>query len=106
MTEPTRPVLRSWALELARRWNAGVQSLFVINGNIFDLFPVPSPDAGSGASSYVPIKSYLARRLFPDRGMLLYYDIADGLSFGSSEMQRRFFEWLEVFDSVEGTSFH
>jgi SpoVK/Ycf46/Vps4 family AAA+-type ATPase len=106
MTEPTRTPLRSWALELARRWNAGVQSLFVVHGNIFDLFPVPSPDAGSGAPTYVPIKSYLARRLFPDRGMLLFYDIADGLSFGSPEMQRRFFEWLEVFDSVEGTSFH
>jgi SpoVK/Ycf46/Vps4 family AAA+-type ATPase len=106
MSDPTRTPLRSWALELARRWNAGVQSLFVVHGNIFDLFPVPSADAGGGAPTYVPVKSYLARRLFPDRGMLLFYDIADGLSFGSPEMQRRFFEWLEVFDSVEGTSFH
>lgn len=107
MSDPTtRTPLRSWALELARRWNAGVQSLFVVHGNIFDLFPVPSLEAGGGAPNYVPLKSYLARRLFPDRGMLLFYDIADGLSFGSPEMQRRFFEWLEVFDSVEGTSFH
>ena len=106
MSELNRTPLRSWALDLARRWNAGVQSLFVVHGNIFDLFPVPSPEAGGNASTYVPLKSYLARRLFPDRGMLLFYDIADGLSFGSKEMQQRFFEWLEVFDSVEGTDFH
>src|SRR4029079_17145866 len=79
--------------------------LFVLHGNIFDLFPVPA-DGTTGRLTYVPLKSFLARRLFPDRGMLLFYDIADGLTFGSPEMQRRFFEWLEIFDSVEGTSFH
>lgn len=98
----SRPPLDTWALELARRWNAGVQSLFVLHGNIFDLFPVPD---GNGFS-YAPLKSFLSRRLFPDRGNLLFYDIADGLTFGSPDMQRRFFEWLEIFDSVEGTNFH
>jgi len=93
--------LDTWALDLARRWNAGVQSLFVVHGNIFDLFPIPD---GNGVS-YAPLKTFLARRLFPDRGMLLFFDIADGLTFGSPEMQKRFFEWLEIFDSVEGTNF-
>jgi SpoVK/Ycf46/Vps4 family AAA+-type ATPase len=113
MAELHRLPLRPWALELARRWNAGVQSLFVVHGNIFDLFPV-SGGGETGADTvakpnpngYAPLKSYLARRLFPERGMLMFYDIADGLSFGSTEMQQRFFEWLEVFDSVEGTRFH
>lgn len=100
-----RPPLRSWALDLARRWNAGVQSLFVAYGNIFDLFAVPAEGTAAGLT-YVPLKSYLLRRLFPDRGMLLFYDIADGLTFGSAEMQGRFFRWLEIFDSVEGTTYH
>jgi len=98
----TRLPLRGWALELARRWNGGTYSLFVLHGNIFDVFPVQN----GGNSSYVPLKSFLTRRLFPDRGFLLFYDIGDGLSFGSSEMQKRFFEWLEVFDEVENTNFH
>jgi SpoVK/Ycf46/Vps4 family AAA+-type ATPase len=101
----TRPPLRGWALDLARRWNAGVQSLFVVHGNIFDLFPIPADGTVAGMN-FAPLKTYLARRLFPDRGMLLFYDIADGLSFGSPAMQRRFFEWLETFDAVEGTRFH
>jgi SpoVK/Ycf46/Vps4 family AAA+-type ATPase len=99
---PSRLPLDTWAVEFARRWNAGVQSVFVLHGNIYDLFPIPD----GNHASYAPLKTFLARRLFPDRGMLLFYDIADGLTFGSPEMQHRFFAWLEIFDSVEGTAFH
>src|SRR5437588_8621931 len=94
--------LRGWALELARRWNGGTYSLFVLSGNIFDLFPVQD----GSAVSYVPLKSFLVRRLFPERACMLFYDISDGLTFGTSEMQKRFFEWLEIYDNVENTNFH
>lgn len=98
----SRLPLRTWALELARRWNGGTYSLFVLHGNIFDLFPVQD-----GADiNYVPLKTFLVRRLFPERSCLLFYDISDGLTFGSADMQKRFFEWLRVYDDVEGTNFH
>src|SRR5690349_15927229 len=93
--------LRGWGLELARRWNGGTYSLFVLHGNIFDVFPVQS----GNQLAYVPLKTFLTRRLFPDRGFLLFYDIGDGLTFGSAEMQKKFFAWLEVYDQVEGTNF-
>jgi AAA+ superfamily predicted ATPase len=94
--------LRGWALELARRWNSAAYTLFVLHGNIFDVYPVQE-----GAEvRYVALKTYLARRLFPERGYLLFYDIGDGLTFSTAEMQKRFFAWLEVFDQVENTSFH
>src|SRR5262245_42259760 len=98
----SRLPLRNWALELAKRWNGGTYSLFVLHGNIFDLFPVQD----NGGVTYVPLKTFLVRRLFPERACLLFYDISDGLTFGSSEMQKRFFEWLEVYDNVENTNFH
>ena len=104
MSEPTanlRPALRGWALDFARRWNAGVSSVFVLHGNIHDVFAVPD----GAKTGYAPLKTFLTRRLFAERDWLLFYDIGDGLSFGSAEMQREFFEWLEVFDRVEGTSF-
>ncbi len=94
--------LRGWALDLARLWNGGTYSLFVLHGNIFDLFPVQN---GEGMN-YVPLKTFLMRRLFPERACLIFYDISGGLTFGSPEMQKQFFEWLEVFDSVENTNFH
>jgi AAA+ superfamily predicted ATPase len=37
---------------------------------------------------------------------MLFYDISDGLTFGSNDMQKRFFEWLAVFDNVENTQWH
>src|SRR5215470_17692639 len=98
----TRLPLKGWALELARRWNGGTYSLFVLHGNIFDLFPLLE----NSKVTYVPLKSYLTRRLFPERACLLFYDISEGLTFGSSAMQKRFFEWLEVYDNVENTNFH
>ena len=62
--EATAPVsrlpLRGWALELARRWNGGTYSLFLLHGNIFDLFPVQE----NSHIRYLPLKSFLCRRLF------------------------------------------
>ncbi|HUL51331.1 MAG TPA: AAA family ATPase [Candidatus Nitrosotalea sp.] len=98
----SRLPLRGWALDLARRWNSAAYTVFVLHGNVFDAFPVQN----SGRVEYVPLKAFLSRRLFPDRDFLLFYDIGDGLTFGSAEMQKRFFEWLEVYDRVENTNFH
>jgi AAA+ superfamily predicted ATPase len=100
--ESTRLPLRGWGLEMARRWNGGTYSLFVLHGNIFDLFPVQE----NSTTNYAPLKTFLVKRLFPERSCLMFYDISDGLTFGSSDMQKRFFEWLEVYDNVEGTNFH
>jgi len=95
----SRLPLRGWALELARRWNAGTYSMFIVHGNVFDLFPVEE----GKELNYLPLKAFLSRRLFPEREFLLFYDIGDGLTFGSAEMQKRFFEWLAVYDQVEHT---
>jgi SpoVK/Ycf46/Vps4 family AAA+-type ATPase len=94
--------LRGWALELARRWNSASYTVFVVHGNIFDAFPVQNDER----IEYVPLKTFLSRRLFPERDFLLFYDIGDGLTFGSADMQKRFFEWLEIYDQVENTNFH
>jgi SpoVK/Ycf46/Vps4 family AAA+-type ATPase len=94
--------LRAWALELARRWNGGTYSLFVLHGNIFDVYPVQE----GTETAFVSLKTFLARRIFPERAFLLFYDIGDGLTFGSAEMQKRFFQWLEIYDEVEHTNYH
>jgi AAA+ superfamily predicted ATPase len=99
LAQTSRLPLRGWALELARRWNAGTYSMFILHGNVFDLFPV---DDGA---AYLPLKAFLSRRLFPEREFLLFYDIGDGLSFGSADMQKKFFEWLAIYDEVEHTNF-
>ncbi|HOW66061.1 MAG TPA: ATP-binding protein [Candidatus Paceibacterota bacterium] len=101
-SDPTRLPLRGWALELARRWNTGSYSVFILHGNIFDVFPVQE----GAETAFVSLKTFLVRRLFPERAFLLFYDISDGLTFGSADMQKRFFEWLEIYDRVENTAYH
>ena len=99
---PTRAPLPSWAVEMARFWNSGTHSLLLLHGNIFDLSPLSLGDR----PEYVSLQAFLARRLFAGRGMLLFYDLGEGLTFGSGLMQQRFFEWLRLYDEVENTAFH
>lgn len=103
-----RAMFPAWAAELARLWNSGAHSLFLLHGNIFDLFPVslPAEISSSRVSEYAALPAFLSRRLFTDRAYLLFFDIGEGLSFGSPAMQQRFFEWLAIYDEVEGTRFH
>lgn len=97
-----RPVLPAWAADFARLWNSGAHSLFLLQGNIFDLFSISSAQR----AEYGDLPAFFGRRLFPDRAYLLFYDIGDGLSFSSPRMQQRFFEWLKIYDEVENTNYH
>ena len=54
----SRLPLRGWALELARRWNSGAYTLFVLHGNVFDVFPVQE----GREIQYLPLKAFLSRR--------------------------------------------
>ncbi len=89
----------AWITELAQSWNASTHGVFILHGNIFDLFPVGEADGGT---DFVNLKSLLARRMFPRRRMLLFFDIADGLTFGSMAMQAEFLKWLEVYAVAAG----
>ena len=80
-----------WAREIALLWNARGHSLFILHGNIFDLYPL-GDDKGYGT-----LKAVLANRIFPSRRMMMFYDIADELTFATGEMQKEFLEWLGVY---------
>lgn len=102
MESPLQPLpLQPWAREFARRWNSEAYTLFLLHGNIFDIYPVRT---GAGIE-YVPLKAFLKQRLFPTRDFLMFYDIGDGLTFATKDMQKRFFTWLKYYDDVEKTNY-
>jgi len=101
MSESKPLSLQPWARDLAKRWNSEAYSVFLLSGNIFDIFALQS----ESGISYVPLKTFLCQRLFPDRKLLLFYDIGDGLTFATKAMQQQFAEWLDVYDSLEGTTY-
>lgn len=88
-----------WTKELARAWNAGTHGLFILHGNIFDLFPIAEAD---GEPNFANLKTLLAQRMFPNRRMLLFFDIADGLTFSTKEMQAEFMKWMELYAPSAG----
>lgn len=101
-----RPSSPAWAAEFARLWNSGAHSLFLLHGNIHDLFPL-APAAGSYAPvAYASLAGFLSRRLFAGRAQVMHYDLAAGLSFATPAMQTAFFEWLRIYDEVERTDYH
>lgn len=109
MSSPAaRPALPAWAADFARLWNSGAHSLFLLHGNIHDLFPLaPGPGAASPATtSYASLGGFLQRRLFAGRPQVLHYDLGAGLTFSTPAMQTAFFEWLKIYDEVERTDFH
>lgn len=109
-----------WAAEFARAWNSAAHSVFILHGNIHDLFPVPpaaaapaAPSATAAAASpvypainYASLGGFLQRRLFAGRAQVLHYDLGAGLTFATPAMQTAFFEWLKIYDEVERTDFH
>jgi hypothetical protein len=101
-TPSTRPAFPPWASEFARVWNGGAHSVFVLHGNIHDLQPVPT----AAGLDYGPLAAFFARRLFPERAALMFYDLGQGLTFADGAMRQHFFEWLQVYDDVEHTSWH
>ena len=98
----TNQPVSKWVTELVSKWNSQTYSLFILHGNIYDVFPVKY---NGKDTVYVSLKAYLAQEIFKSRSCILYYDISDGLTFGNRDMQGDFYKWLEIYDKVENTKF-
>lgn len=95
MEEAKLTPLSNWGKDLAIRWNSNSYSVFVLHGNIFDIFPTPDPN-----SMYQSLKNHLAKRFFPNRECVIFYDISDGISFLTEEMKNDFYEWLSMGEKL------
>ena len=102
MIEQSNPPVKKWVSDLAKKWNSKAYSLFILHGNIYDVFPVKKDET----VSYVSLKSFISERLFPDIDRcMMFFDISDGLTFRSREIQGNFNKWLEVYDTTEKTTY-
>ncbi len=93
--------LSPWASRFAKRWNSGMYSVFLLHGNIFDVLPLVKDDK----VEYRPLPEYINARLLPKRKHILFFDVADNLTFGSVESQKAFFQWIATFDKIQGTKY-
>lgn len=105
-TGQSNPPVKKWVSDLAKKWNSKAYSLFILHGNIYDVFPVKKIEGFFTQINYVSLKSFISERLFPDIDRcMMFFDISDGLTFRSREIQGSFNKWLEVYDTTEKTTY-
>jgi SpoVK/Ycf46/Vps4 family AAA+-type ATPase len=79
---PEAPELPVWAQRLRDRYVAGASSLFVLHGNVHDLIAYDG--------KYVPLRTFLSRMLGRTKGIVAFYDVANGLTFAKRKMDADF----------------
>jgi transitional endoplasmic reticulum ATPase len=95
----TQPVLPPWASTLRDRYLAGESSLFLISGNVRDL--QPWTDAG-GKTEWLDLRAFLERFLSRTRDIVAYYNVSQGLHFGSAEQEKRFRRSVDTRRMLDG----
>ncbi|RME24637.1 MAG: ATP-binding protein [Deltaproteobacteria bacterium] len=81
------PVLPPWADELKLRYLAGEASMFLVHGNVRDLYPW---DNGDGTVHYVPLRQFLERFLGRSKDIVVYYNLSEGIELPDKAGRARF----------------
>lgn len=81
------PRLPGWAEELRQRYLAGESSLFLVHGNVRDLYGWETDD---GTMEWVSLREFLERFLSRHKDIVAYYNVSEGLEFPMAGMEERF----------------
>jgi SpoVK/Ycf46/Vps4 family AAA+-type ATPase len=81
------PPMPAWADQLRQRYLAGEASVFIVHGNTRDVQPWTEPD---GSLRYVPLRTFLERTFARTKDVVVYYNLAEGLEFGSPAQKQAF----------------
>jgi AAA+ superfamily predicted ATPase len=92
--------LPSWARDLGRRYLSRTLSLFVVHGNVRDVF---LRKAGAGVE-HVGLREWLADALFGSRDVVVSYDRSSGLTFRTPKELADFERALSAYDAYHGTT--
>ena len=92
------PPLPSWAQELRERYLAGEASMFLIHGNVRDLYPWED----DGTTRYLPMRVFLERFLGRAKDIVTYYNCSEGLEFADRPMRGRFVKAVNARRALSG----
>lgn len=90
--------LPAWAARLAVKYASHTISQFALHGNIRDLVPFRSGDN----VEFLPLAEFLDKSLFAGRDLVLYYNRAEGLSYGDNETANDFAKFMQAYRTVVG----
>ena len=94
-TKDAPAILPDWFTEgVVSRFQAGIASVFILHGDITCLTPNPYADV-EPQWPYIPLQELLAR-VFDERDMVIFYNIATGMRFLKPEMEKQFRKVAEL----------
>ncbi|MFT4974708.1 MAG: transitional endoplasmic reticulum ATPase, partial [Myxococcota bacterium] len=79
--------LPRWAEELRLRYLSGEASMFLLHGNVRDVYPWQFAD---GTVRYVPLRRFLEEFLGRSKDIVVYYNVSEGLEFPDKKHAARF----------------
>jgi len=94
-----KPQLPGWANQLRDRYLAGEASMFMLHGNVRDLFAWEDPD---GTVRYLPLRAFLEKFLSRSKDIVLYYNCSEGIEFAEKPMAGRFKRAVNAKRQLEG----
>ncbi len=77
-------VLPAWAEDLRSRYLAGEASVFLLHGNVRDLFRWEE----EGAPDYLPLKAFLERFLGRSKEIVLTWNCSEGVGLSDKKMEK------------------
>jgi ATP-dependent 26S proteasome regulatory subunit len=93
------PILPGWATSLRDRYLSGESSVFLLHGNTRDIQPVQEAD---GSVGYVSIRAFLEKFLGRTKDLVVYYNLSEGLEFGTRAQETAFKRTLNARRLMEG----
>ncbi len=93
------PPLPLWTQELRERYIAGEASIFLLHGNVRDLFPWEGED---GTVRYLPLRGFLERFLSRGKDLVAYYNCSEGLEFSDKAMRAHFVRTVNARRALSG----
>lgn len=91
--------LPSWADDLRVRYISGQASMFIVHGNVRDLYPLRGDD---GTLHWYDMRGFLEAFLGRTRDIVAYYNVSQGLVFPDSAHEKRFVRSINARRMLEG----
>ena len=96
--EATLPI---WAEELKLRYLSGEASMFLLHGNVRDVYPWRTAD---GTTRYVPLRRFLEEFFGRSKDVVAYYNVSEGMQFPDKKASARFRAAVNARRTLRGVS--
>lgn len=93
------PHLPAWAASLRDRYLSGESSVFLLHGNTRDIQPWTEAD---GTIRYVSLREFLERFFGRAKDLVVYYNVSEGLEFGTRAQETAFKRAVSARRMLEG----